>query len=265
MAVGAAVISQTHARIFFDHDLGGYVLEDLHSKNGTRLDGVPVHGRRRLGDLHVVTLGKEHDLIFVTVPETDPTVEGMGHVATTDHVVLPASTSKTIYEEGFVLEMPALTDDPQPVDRADPPNADQTVAEAPLSLRVPSLEVTLDRGDESTDDTAIEPPRALTVPPLESPRHLTPSSVEQTAPTSVEPSSEAPATRAVLEVTVADGTSVRVEVGEGRHDIGRSPDCAVCVDDRTLSRVHAVLTVRPDAVMIEDRNSRNGRSWMAIG
>jgi len=102
--------------------------------------------------------GTRRDL--VTVPETDPTVEGMGHVATTDHVVPPASTSKTIYEEGFVFEMPALTDDPQPVDRADPPNADQTVAESPSSLRVPSLEVTLDRGDESTDDTAIEPPTA---------------------------------------------------------------------------------------------------------
>ena len=71
VALAASVISQSHARIFFDADIGRYVLEDLKSKNGTRLDGVPVDGRLRLNDLHVVTLGEQHDFIFVTLPEPD--------------------------------------------------------------------------------------------------------------------------------------------------------------------------------------------------
>jgi pSer/pThr/pTyr-binding forkhead associated (FHA) protein len=52
------VVSQSHARIFFDRSVSAFVLEDLDSKNGTRLDGLPVEGVRRLGAVHVVTLGE---------------------------------------------------------------------------------------------------------------------------------------------------------------------------------------------------------------
>jgi pSer/pThr/pTyr-binding forkhead associated (FHA) protein len=67
LQLGAAVVSQNHARIF-DRSANAFVLEDLHSKNGTRLDGLPVNGSRRLGAVHVVTLGEEHDFIFVAGP-----------------------------------------------------------------------------------------------------------------------------------------------------------------------------------------------------
>ncbi|MYN63758.1 MAG: FHA domain-containing protein [Acidobacteria bacterium] len=63
------VVSTSHARIAFDSAAAGYYLEDLGSTNGTRLDGVPVSGRQRLGDLHVVTFGEQHDFIFVIPPD----------------------------------------------------------------------------------------------------------------------------------------------------------------------------------------------------
>jgi len=47
--LGAAVVSQSHARIFFDRSVSAFVLEDLDSKNGTRLDGLPVEGGAPLG------------------------------------------------------------------------------------------------------------------------------------------------------------------------------------------------------------------------
>ena len=48
----AEVVSGSHARIFFDEDRGSYFLEDLGSRNGTKLDGVPVAERaRRLVDV----------------------------------------------------------------------------------------------------------------------------------------------------------------------------------------------------------------------
>jgi pSer/pThr/pTyr-binding forkhead associated (FHA) protein len=60
-------VSQRHARVFFDADSGAYWVEDLGSLNGTLLDGEPVSGRCRLGDLHVLTFGAESELFFLAL------------------------------------------------------------------------------------------------------------------------------------------------------------------------------------------------------
>ncbi len=62
--VSSDVISGRHARIYFDDAEGGYFLEDLGSRNGTRLDGTEVRGPVRLGPLHVVTLADRIDFIY---------------------------------------------------------------------------------------------------------------------------------------------------------------------------------------------------------
>ena len=49
-------ISGEHARIHFDKEENGYVLEDLGSSNGTMLDGMAVTEPTRLDRLHVITL-----------------------------------------------------------------------------------------------------------------------------------------------------------------------------------------------------------------
>jgi pSer/pThr/pTyr-binding forkhead associated (FHA) protein len=59
-------------------------------------------------------------------------------------------------------------------------------------------------------------------------------------------------------VTDASGATRRVTLGAGRHEIGRAVDCAISVDDRTLTRRHAVVTVTRDRVMLEDQDSQNG-------
>jgi pSer/pThr/pTyr-binding forkhead associated (FHA) protein len=43
-----------------------------------------------------------------------------------------------------------------------------------------------------------------------------------------------------------------------RTTIGRSPDCEIFLDDVTVSRKHAVLERKSDAVRIEDLGSLNG-------
>ena len=40
--------------------------------------------------------------------------------------------------------------------------------------------------------------------------------------------------------------------------IGRDPDCAVFVDDNTVSRRHARVTVKGDEAFLEDLGSKNG-------
>ncbi len=64
IVLSATTISKRHARIFFDPERHHYVIEDLGSSNGTRVDGVRVRGDERLGDLNVITFAGSHDFIF---------------------------------------------------------------------------------------------------------------------------------------------------------------------------------------------------------
>ena len=58
------IISGQHARITFDDAAQCYFLEDRQSRNGTRLDGLPVTEKEKLGDLHVITFAGKFDFIF---------------------------------------------------------------------------------------------------------------------------------------------------------------------------------------------------------
>lgn len=49
-----------------------------------------------------------------------------------------------------------------------------------------------------------------------------------------------------------------VMLPEGSHLIGRRADCAICIDDPSVSRVHAKLEVTRDAMRLEDLHSKNG-------
>lgn len=56
----------------------------------------------------------------------------------------------------------------------------------------------------------------------------------------------------------ADGTTGERELHDGDLTIGRSSSCEVVLADSMVSREHARLHVKGDAVAIEDLNSRNG-------
>ena len=259
VVLGAPVISQSHARIFFDDAAGAYILEDLQSRNGTRLDGIRVHGRERLRDLHVITLGEEHDFIFVALPETaaGPPVltdapAAMGEGAT-------SGEERTVYESPAALKLPALTDAPAGKDEGAPPGGVATVYEAPTALELPALTDAPAGKDEGAPPggvaTVYEAPTALELPPLEAGPQ---GPVDPEAPTVVQSAPVPVAARAVLEVTATDGSRFRVELAEGRHYIGRARECAVWIDEGTLTLRHAVLTVAGDTVTIEDEGSLNG-------
>ena len=61
-----------------------------------------------------------------------------------------------------------------------------------------------------------------------------------------------------MEILIADRKPRRVALGDGRHVVGRGKDCAVAIDDMTLSRRHAALVVRGGAVTVADLDSLNG-------
>ena len=72
------------------------------------------------------------------------------------------------------------------------------------------------------------------------------------------PLETAPPSRVVVEMVVADGKPYRLMLGDGRHVAGRAKSCEVPIDDRTLSRRHAVLVVRGETMTVADLQSLNG-------
>ena len=64
IVLASPTISRHHARIFHDAERRQYLIEDLGSRNGTRVNGEPVHQPERLDDLSVITFAKAHDFIF---------------------------------------------------------------------------------------------------------------------------------------------------------------------------------------------------------
>jgi pSer/pThr/pTyr-binding forkhead associated (FHA) protein len=49
-----------------------------------------------------------------------------------------------------------------------------------------------------------------------------------------------------------------LELSEGQFAVGRNASCQLSLDDPLVSRRHALLTVSPESVLIEDLQSRNG-------
>jgi pSer/pThr/pTyr-binding forkhead associated (FHA) protein len=50
----------------------------------------------------------------------------------------------------------------------------------------------------------------------------------------------------------------------GVNTIGRDPSSTVCINDVSVSRNHARITIAGDRVTIEDLNSRNGTQIMGV-
>ena len=54
----------------------------------------------------------------------------------------------------------------------------------------------------------------------------------------------------------------RFVLSPGINTIGREPNCTVCINDASVSRGHARITIKDDQVMLEDLKSKNGTQIM---
>lgn len=54
----------------------------------------------------------------------------------------------------------------------------------------------------------------------------------------------------------------RFVLGWGVNTIGREPSCAVCINDASVSRGHARITIDGDRATLEDLQSKNGTKVM---
>jgi pSer/pThr/pTyr-binding forkhead associated (FHA) protein len=222
-------VSQRHARVFFDEQTAAYWVEDLGSLNGTRVDGEPVRGRRRLGKLHMLGFGATAELFFLEL-DLDPEVPEAVEEEPKHQVRVDEGKQTRVDGETPIL--------PQGLSRPPTREGTRVDSEAPVlppGLRAPQSEAA------SGSATRIEEH------PVELPRGL--AGDAQRAP------DREPAGRFALEIE--DEAGGRFVLREGDNVVGRSGGARVTLRNRELSRKHATLRVEGNRVWVRDEGSRN--------
>ncbi|HUG89812.1 MAG TPA: FHA domain-containing protein [Planctomycetaceae bacterium] len=193
------VVSQQHARVSCEPVTARYFLEDLGSRNGTRLDGVAVHRRTRLTELHVITFAERHDFIFQVIRQGAPAPDA-------------GVQSETRFGPPTAPRLPAgLVPAPEP----DVPSG-QTSFRPGDPIRLPDFGQSPGAGPVAGTERGL----ALDVPD--------------------------------------EGGRRLVDLADGSYEVGRSPECRICLTDRTLSRRHVRLDVGGGRVTVTDLGSENG-------
>ena len=254
-------ISGEHARIYFDKEENSYVLEDLGSSNGTMLDGMVVNEPIRLGRLHVITFADQFDFIFQTLSE-----------ALARRIVTGAASPSTPRGEGektwvgdAFLPMP-------PIAAASPGEATEKTLTGDVFEATPPLAA--EKTPDELEKTHVGaffgdlPP----LPEQQDPREKTlienvfPVTPPLAATDTDSGDDEAvvgasPADQPVsfeLEVTMPDGTRQVFLLKEGNNVVGRESTRAIALLDASVSRDHALVTVRGGQVFLKDLASKNG-------
>lgn len=151
-------ISRLHARVFPKD--GCFWLEDMGSKNGTRLDGTPVDEAMPLERLHVITFADGIDFVFVMAADAAQSETTLPH----EPLAQAAEPSEPRSEEPAagltVLDMSPLEALPEldetPEEASEEPAADLTVMDMSPLGALPEL-------DETTEEAPAEPTSNETV------------------------------------------------------------------------------------------------------
>ncbi len=246
------LISGKHARIFLDKKTGEYFVEDLGSKNGTRLDGSRLRGAEKLHRLHVITFAERFDFIFQldeessktsaarAVPDSAPKGRQAESPPTVSRPKPPQEpqSPKTVLEQDAFAPPPLITPPGQP---------GRTVAGFEFGptpdLPMPS---TSPKPRQATilDEKAMATPQDVHPPP-KPPGELPPV-----------PGDVRKASGYVLDVNQG-ARKMSFILKEGENVIGRLPDCDIFIDDNSLSRKHAVILVKGDTLRLKDLGSKN--------
>jgi len=221
------LISGRHARIRAER--GAFVLEDLGSTNGTWLDGVRVLEPVTLDRLNVITFSGVFDFIF---------------------------QAEEAARVGKPVTAPAAT--PTPAARARQKPAAAAADDTPhthLDLEVFAPLPDLERSGAAGGEPAGGLPGAASGPPTSDDDPSTRGGVSAFGP--LPELESAPPERYALEITFPNGHHATFDLAAGRHTLGRSPTCDITVDDPSVSRHHATVTVGT-TVVLEDSGSSNG-------
>jgi len=284
VVIDTKIISSRHARIFFDEKAKSYFLEDLRSRNGTRLDGIRVRETEKLSDLHVITFAEKFDFIFQMI---DGVFQEKAPAAPRSSPAQRADSETKVDRRGAIPPMKekapaAPLSSTQPLDgetRVDrrggaiPPMKEkapaaaeakggETIVGRPRPATLPNFQPAEEEPKTIVGRPVIPPTqfagaekkstgteaRTLSgVPPLAAP-DFQPENISRSA---------APAARFFLEMKRPGKEMEALPLKEGENIIGRAPDCSIIIEDASISRQHAAITVRAGKVTVKDLGSKN--------
>jgi pSer/pThr/pTyr-binding forkhead associated (FHA) protein len=273
------IISGRHARIFYDANARSYFLEDLGSRNSTKLDGIKVKQKERLGHLHVITFADHFDFIFQTIqdaeqaaqPKTaaqqqEPRRDDKKRLADTGLAPpsFPQAEEKAIYGTGAqTIGKTIIGEGPIPfplLQEQEKPMADEspqkTIVEGEF-FEMPPIPESGEALGRAPAEAALSEDRAgrtmigeavLPMPELQMEKEEVKEAVTQARPA-----------RAIflLEIKPPGKEPKTLQLKNGENVVGRLPVCDICIDDDSISRRHAVLIVQAGKVMVRDLGSKN--------
>jgi len=224
IALPHKLISRRHARIYYDENQNSYFLEDLNSRNGTRLDGERILRRERLEHLHVITFSNRYDFFFqICGNEPQPKAK---------------ATRKEVKAEA---ENDAETETKTAEQSHGRTRPDHEGIKMPSRLLVDSEARPTQTGKTHTAAT-----HTIVIP---------------TKPESKPAQKRARAELSDYALDIA-GIKQAFRLKQGANLIGRAPHCDVVLKHDSISRHHARISIRNGRVSIEDLNSKN-RTFVA--
>jgi pSer/pThr/pTyr-binding forkhead associated (FHA) protein len=288
------IISNNHAKITYDDSQKAYFLEDLGSSNGTLLDGTKVKGKERLEHLHVITFAGKFDFIFqvggVIPVKTAPSVPTPIHEEKTAFDQGPGSLpsfgkKETVKEDKTMFD--AGKDAPSALPQFSKPVArvidkektmfDQSdKAPSPLPNFVKSKEnevekTSFDQGKEvplslpnfdrskTEEETIASQSPEPTIPVIQKKAEIIPE-VKEIPTQVVRPPTSPPSTARPRFMLSVGKLNKEFELTEGQTSVGRTIGCDIIIDDVSMSRKHALITVKGDRITLKDLGSSNGTS-----
>lgn len=223
-----AIISNRHARIYWNEASQCYVLEDLSSRNGTQVDGVRVNKKEKLGALNIITFAQKFDFIFQAVDNYEQAPKAKGAIRrTTTSPVAPRSKAGKMTTSSILPK-------------------EETAGIAPPNGRA---------SGKLIGKTMVENrPQSVRVVPVEK---TAPSRNGKTLIEAISAGRRAAASQPVFFLEINGRNAKTFRLKDGENLLGRSPECEIAIDDPSISRRHAVLIVNAGRVFLKDLGSKN--------
>ncbi len=284
------IVSGSHAKIIYDESQKAYFLEDLGSSNGTLLDGAKVKGKEKLERLHVITFAGKFDFIFQlggAIPAQAATPKAAAAPVMEKTVIdkaeqiLPSAFGKkeAVQEDKTRFDSPKEAPSPLP-SFGKPHDVQKTVFDNEVDAPAPLSGFNKPKEEHKTMyDNAQEAPAALpsfgqpkdeektvaskpiepVLPSFQKKPELKPAGSEVPTAAMRQTVSPQPASRARLALHVPK-LNKDFELFDGTTTVGRAIGSDIIIDDVSLSRKHAAITITSDKIIIKDLGSSNGTS-----
>ncbi len=262
------IVSANHAKITFDDTQNAYFLEDLGSSNGTKLDGISVKRKEKLEQLHVITFAGKFDFIFQiggAIPAKAEISQSQTLKKTVEKTIVdkgeeklpsfgkkePVKEDKTMFDAGKDAPAPLPSFGMQP-------DVHKTVYDKEADVPAPLLSFGKPQ-EKAEDKTTSSPDPQVALPAFQKKTEPIPAEDEVRTEIMRQTTTPLPAKKAGFALEVVK-LNKNFDLKDGSTIIGRTIGCDIIIDDSSMSRTHAVITITGDKLTIKDLGSSNGTS-----